>query len=415
MNLGDVAKKQRDFSFFCILLGIGVKRAYNDDIESISKGFGMHLSTFRRKKMKKQALAIAIASALVATPSFAAQDTAGMHYTSASEGFYASLRMHLDTGKTSNDTTSLSESASRVGLRGSNDLGGGLEGFYQWEGGVKMNAGGYDGEPWRVRVGHVGLRGAFGSFWVGSAWSADYNWTHGSTDIANFYSGNLSYSDNREARTSNSIEYTTPDLNGFQGAFRTRVVGGDDDNDIDAWNIAANYAVQGFSVAGAYNVRPDALFKVDDGGIDGRMVDPDDSDKRIADNDENTSVTKDDANSWTFKLGYSQDNWYVNGWYGEDNTSDEGYLLENSDGDVVKAENATFFSIGGGVSVDKVNLYALYDQREDKAKREDSWGTIGAQYNLGARSRVWIEYVNRDQDTAPANDDFVSIGMRHDF
>ena len=405
MNLGDVAKKQRDFSFFCILLGIVVKRAYNDDIESISKGFGMQLSTFRRKKMKKQALAIAIASALVATPSFAAQDTAGMHYTSASEGFYASLRMHLDTGKTSNDTTSLSESASRVGLRGSNDLGGGLEGFYQWEGGVKMNAGGYDGQPWHVRVGHVGLRGAFGSFWVGSAWSADYNWTHGSTDIANFYSGNLSYSDNREARTSNSIEYTTPDLNGFQGAIRTRVVGGDDDNDIDAWNIAANYAVQGFSVAGAYNVRPDGIDKIAEGDTTG---DPD-------------STGMDDANSWTFKLGYSQDNWYVNGWYGEDNTSDEGYLPGTpGEGAVAavpggKAEDATFFSIGGGVSVDKVNLYALYEQREDDRKREDSYGTIGAQYNLGSQSRVWIEYTSNDYDSDPMNDDYVNIGMRHDF
>ena len=148
---------------------------------------------------------------------------------------------------------------------------------------------------------------------------------------------------------------------------------------IDEWNLAANYAVQGFSVAGAYNVKPDGL---------------------------KTGDAKDDANSWTFKLGYAQDNWYVNGWYGEDNTSDKPETTQ---------EDATFFSIAGGVDVDKVNLYALYDQVETPGKMEDSFGTIGAQYNLGSNSRVWIEYVSRDQDTSPNADDNVNIGMRHDF
>ena len=308
--------------------------------------------------MKKQALAIAIASALVAPSAFAAQDTAGMHYTSASEGFYASIRTVFATGSNDNSGSNIENSTSRIGVRGNNDLGSGLEGFYQWEGLVAIENGGNVG----TRLGHVGLRGAFGSFWVGSNWAADYNWTHGSTDIANVASGNLDYTDNRPCRTNKAIEYTTPDLNGFQGAVRLNIdnnptaevpssvtlTGVDangnvqgtenagspaakDENDIDAWNIAANYAVQGFSVAGAYNVRPDGLTKSDD--------------------------TKDDANAWTFKLGYSQDNWYVNGWYGEDNTGDEG------DG----VEDETRFSVGGGVSVDKVNLYALYDQLENSA------------------------------------------------
>ena len=355
--------------------------------------------------MKKQALAIAIASALVATPSFAAQDTSGMHYTSASEGFYASIRAQFETADQSRNASHVRDSSSRIGIQGTNDLGGGLEGFYRYELGVGVD----NGSGVSTRMGHVGLRGAFGSFWVGSNWSADYNWTHGTTDVANNASGNFSYDQNgssRGARESNAIEYTTPDLNGFQGAFRLNVknsgagpntfssdadaIGGSttfaptstestDNNDIDEWNLAANYAVQGFSVAGAYNVKPDGL---------------------------KTGDAKDDANSWTFKLGYAQDNWYVNGWYGEDNTSDKPETTQ---------EDATFFSIAGGVDVDKVNLYALYDQVETPGKMEDSFGTIGAQYNLGSNSRVWIEYVSRDQDTSPNADDNVNIGMRHDF
>ena len=60
------------------------------------KRFGVHLFTLKGdKKMKKQALAIAIASALVAPSAFAAQDTSGMQYTSAAEGFYASIRAQV--------------------------------------------------------------------------------------------------------------------------------------------------------------------------------------------------------------------------------------------------------------------------------------------------------------------------------
>ena len=383
--------------------------------------------------MKKQALAIAIASAMVATPSFAAQDTAGMHYTSASEGFYASIRARFDTAGTSTDTSSIENSFSRIGVRGSNDLGGGLEGFYGWELGVPIHNGGTTS----VRLGNVGLRGAFGSFWVGSNWGADYNWTHGTTDVANNASGNLSYTSERPGRTNNAIEYTTPDLNGFQGAFRVNANGGADDNDIDEWNLAANYAVQGFSVAGAYNVRPDGLSvrsALNNGGISDDSINLEADYNALEDSqkmalrtllgaaDDGEAITTlnqtldtkvDDANSWTFKLGYTQDNWYVNGWYGETNVSD---LADGFD-------DTTLFSMAGGVTVDKVNLYALYDQRESKISSpvvgnltlEDSFGTIGAQYNLGARSRVWIEYVTRDLDSDATADDYVNIGMRHDF
>ena len=61
-----------------------------------------------------------------------------------------------------------------------------------------------------------------------------------------------------------------------------------------------------------------------------------------------------DLTSWTIRLGYAQDNWYVNGWYGEDDSSE-------SDG---KAD-AELFSVAGGVEVDRVNVYALYEAVEN--------------------------------------------------
>ncbi len=383
-------------------------------------------------------LAIAIAAAMVSPSAFAAQDTSGMQFTSASEGFYASLRADLsfssDGGNDADGNANIDHGSSRIGVRGSNDLGGGLSGFYQWEGEVFI-AGGGDAFR-RARLGHVGLRGSFGEIIVGSFWANDYNWTHGGTDIANKYSGYLNYNDQRAGRASKAIQYSTPDLNGFQGAIRVdvgtndntiavdeasinasnqHVYGGGNfnagsgtsnatmsparsDNDIDGWNIAAKYDIQGFSVGASYNNLSDRLAKITRDTNNGAM----------------NVISYEDATSWTIKSGYAQDNWYVNAWYGEDNVSDANGALDDTE----------YFSIAGGISVDKVNLYVLHETRENSVfmdmsdtvmSNDDSYTTLGAQYSLGSNSRVWLEYWARDLDNNPESEDVVSVGLRHDF
>ena len=412
--------------------------------------------------MKKQALAIAIASALVAPSAFAAQDTSGMQYTSAAEGFYASIRAQVDFSNGNNDAD-LNEGSSRIGIRGTNDLGGGLEGFYQWELGVGIDDA---NEELDQRLGLVGLRGAFGEVVAGSFWTNDYFWTHGSTDIANVYSGYLNYSNVREARSERSIQYTTPDLNGFQGAFlvgignsdngssditvsdadgnagSVSVADPDNGNDLDSWNLSAQYAIQGFTVAGSYNVItdgqtvsgeytpstcrfnitsplapgqeaniPSALTHLDMAACNAFNQNIAVQGINVNVNGEFTDAMDDrvyeDLTSWTIRLGYAQDNWYVNGWYGEDDRSE-----------VVGNEDSELFSVAGGVSVDRVNVYALYEAVENaggSAGVEDSYGTLGVQYTLGSNSRVWIEYWSRDLDSDTAAEDVINIGLRHDF
>ena len=389
--------------------------------------------------MKKQAIAIAIASALVSPSAFAAQDTSGMQFTSASEGFYASLRARLDFSSGDNDAN-IEGNSSRIGIRGSNDLGGGLSGFYQWEGGIRIAAGNHassadlrTGElnhtsAIRIRLGHVGLRGGFGEFVVGSFWDNDYNWTHGSTDIANNYSGWLTYDSTRSARSAKSIQYTTPDLNGFQGAIRVKAASGSE-NDLDEWNLAGVYAVQGFTVAGSYNSQADGL--TNSVTMVGDEEDPSAEQTFIQNATPNTDLSfannaATDLDSWTLRLGYAQDNWYVNGWYGEDSVSDANISGTNFTSTRTDAEK---FSIAGGITLDKVHLYALYEQRENSGSavstadnsplgsltHSDSFGTVGVQYDLGAQSRVWVEYFSQDADSSPSADDIVSVGLRHDF
>lgn len=365
--------------------------------------------------MKKQALAIAIASALAAPSAFAATDTSGMQYTSASEGFYASIRARYESGPNDFNGASIENGSSRIGVRGTNDLGGGLEGFYLYELGVGID----NGSGVETRMGHVGLRGAFGQIQAGGFWGQDYNWTHGSTDVANKHSGNLNYTDQRAGRVSKALEYTTPDLNGFQGAVRVQMndtgsegTGNDDSNDLDAWNLAATYSVQGFTVAGTYNVLVEGL-----------------GDKELKHPTTRAEVTAtpekadEDLTAWTMRLGYTQDNWYVTGWYGQDSDSNAGEF-ETAAGSE-KAEDTEILSLAAGVAVDKVNLYTLYETREslginrastnELAIVEDNYGTVGVQYNLGARSRVWIEYAARDLESNDDAEDSINIGLQHDF
>ena len=401
-------------------------------------------------KLNRKLWTAALAVAMTTPSAMAAQDTAGMHYTSAAEGFYASIRVRYDAnGNKEDGGSNIGNSGSRFGIRGTNDLGGGMEGFYQYEMGVSTEDG--DGGM-STRVGHVGLRGDFGAVVGGSFWTDSYSWVYGSTDVANVASGNFAYTSGRfgQGRSKKSIQYTTPDLNGFQGAIliqadaskdgkhggvpgdRTEVVPSvtlrmavttatstvtmvtseegkrngnpKDDTDIDHWNIAAKYDIAGFSTGFSFSRFPDA---------DGEGKDLD---------------------SWAAKLGYSQDNWYVNSWYGEVGTASNlecrpASVPENNDEGIgyKKCQDTSVFSIAGGITVDKVGVYAVHETSQNASEEDDSYSTLGIQYNLGSRSRIWVEYAAQDLDSGPDyysgkldadvrdEDDTFTIGLRHDF
>ena len=373
--------------------------------------------------------------------------------------------MHLfvsrfESGATEKAKAKFEDSSSRIGVRGSNDLGGGLEGFYQFEWEVDTNNtsrnSGHDeangdtsstGDSGRTRVGVVGVRGAFGQVQMGTFWTNDYNWTHGSTDIANKASGWFNYTDDRPGRQNRSLEYTTPDFNGFQGALRAVMDGGGaGDEALDAWNIAGTYSVQGFTVAGAYNNRNNALKR--DVASDQMTV------RAVGGDFANATLTsdEDDKTSWTARLGYNQDNWRVSGWYGVDSDGDGGDVDVALASGTAKVragiDDTTILSLAGSMDLDKVSVYAVWEQREQdaitgitvptagntaarlagttftKQSQKNTRTTLGVQYALGSNSKVWLEYAMRDNDGdkmkngAPnpdREDDSFNIGLQHNF
>ena len=321
--------------------------------------------------MKKKAIILAIAGVLATPSAFAAEDDMGMHFTSASEGLYGSIRAGFFDNV-------VDDYGSRIGVNGYNDLGNGLEGFYTFEfrtdkGSSVDNARSGGSKDWNIRNNktQVGLRGDFGQFKVGRGFdAAPYELVYGSTDIANWGSGNVK---GGYAGSSN-VYYRTPNMDGFEAGMGFQVDGTNaNDEDLDNWNIAVKYSMQGLTAGLAYSSSPN--------GLDNK-VDP-----------------VDDLTAWGISLGYGQDNWSLNGWYGEDNASD------------AFAQDRGAVSLSGKVVVDQMDLYMVYenvDGTEDGKK--DNYTTLGVTYHLGTKARIWAEYIAQD----PA-DDYVAIGLRHDF
>ena len=420
--------------------------------------------------MKNKALTLAIAAALSAPASFAATDQSGMRYTSAAEGLYGFVNMRFETKKEKGGKAGFTntDTAVRLGVRGTNDMGHGLEGFYRWEIERSSNDGSSAGVD--NRLGNIGVNGAFGSFKVGSFWTDDLNWIGAINDTAG--ADSLYYTDEREGRSQEAIQYTTPDLNGFAGSIRLSA--GDRGNaseTLNLWNLAAKYEVAGFLVGASYNVIPEGGIaggaapvcgpnkvlkgplgsvgyslntdngKIEDGGpaLTDACATAATSNAAPAGDADATLGDKSDTKSWTFGLKYAQNNWFVGGLYGVDNTSDNelgvaskangrkgcGALGNstrvNANGAQVgthvanKCEDTKQLGLAAGVTIDKINLAVSWQKTELMDGAEDTTGGVEAVYNFSSQTRVLANYRIQDRDSDKDADNHLRLEMRHSF
>ena len=138
---------------------------------------------------------------------------------------------------------------SRWGLKGSEDLGGGLKANFKFEQGFAMDTGAAGvADQVFSRQSWVGVSGGFGEVQLGRVWSTydDINSLGIDTFGANFaakYNVWLSYQD----RPSNAIKYLTPTVSGFSGSLTYGL--GEDKTD-------ANDASRILSLGGQYLAGP---------------------------------------------------------------------------------------------------------------------------------------------------------------
>jgi len=184
-------------------------------------------------------------------------------------------KMHVsissyDTGATgatvNSDGMSISSSASRIGFKGSEDLGNGLKTIWQIEQQVDVDEGGKD---WASRNTYLGLKGDWGSVIAG------YHDTPFKKALGKFNPWGDTYADIRAVigedgglgadhynqRAKNILQYTSPKFSGLQvkGAYSADMKdsGDPDDNDGDISSVSATYTSGGLYLVGAYEEHED--------------------------------------------------------------------------------------------------------------------------------------------------------------
>jgi predicted porin len=130
--------------------------------------------------------------------------------------------------KDKNETTKMSSggvSGSRLGFKGSEDLGGGLKAIFLLEQGFKIDSGEQTAGQAFSRQSYVGLAGGFGELKLGKIWTA-YDDISGATNPV--FDSVLSptavwASTGYVANPSNGLYYSSPSFGGVSGALSTNL------------------------------------------------------------------------------------------------------------------------------------------------------------------------------------------------
>jgi predicted porin len=172
--------------------------------------------------MQKKIIALAIASALVTPSAFA--DIGNVSVYGVLNADFESVKSSNIGAGVANTVNRVSSNATRFGIKGKEDLGAGLNAIYQLEAQFDLNGNGANGFGNGTRNSHVGLNGDFGTAFLG-IWDTPYKTTHNKVELfdnttfasaINVLGHASSTGVNFNNRLKNSMQYWTPNFNGFQ-------------------------------------------------------------------------------------------------------------------------------------------------------------------------------------------------------
>ncbi len=203
--------------------------------------------------MQKKVIALAVA-AIMAAPMAAQAGVEVYGKARLSVGFIGD-----DNATTGSDDSSLAVTShnSRLGFKGSEDLGGGLKAVWQYERGIDLDnqktSGGSSGDTITARNTFVGVAGGFGTVIAGIN-DTPYKTATGSLDpfVDSYGDYNIVISAANDIRFDNVIAYMSPDMEGFSVAL---AYASDIAND-DLPDTLSNDDKDAISMAGMYNNGP---------------------------------------------------------------------------------------------------------------------------------------------------------------
>lgn len=349
--------------------------------------------------MKKSLIALAVAGAFASTAQAATSNV----------DVYGKLRFsvdHVDTNDAAGDSSDLVagvDNASRIGFKGSEDLGGGLKAIWQVE--QQLNVGINGSGAMSSRNTFVGLSGGFGTVLLGRH-DTPYKLATGKLDpfvdsigdYNNVLGRNANGANNFDLRADGTIAYISPTVSGFHAAIayvQPKANEGAGNDEISAWSAMAMYEAGPLFASLAYETHS--------GGVA-------------------TSTPAKEENAWKVGLGYK---------FGD---TQLGAVYENVDHDAanhISDRDAWHLSVTH--TMGPIVLKAAYGQADDaegsmnNKTGADFWA-LGVDYNLSKRTKVWAYYSTVNNDTnakyrmnnyaaaaAGKDIDAFSIGIEHNF
>lgn len=315
--------------------------------------------------MNKKLLALAVAAAALPLSAQADVTIYGQVHSSIDV---------IDADAASDTYTDVTSRSSRIGFKGSEDLGDGLSFIWQAETTYDMSNGGAWGSG---RNAFVGLAGGWGTFVYGNHDTP----LKMSTAKLDFFADELADNDNGgslgfvDIRAADAIAYISPNMSGLTLAGAI-IPDGDYDGDGDvagAYSLAAMYSNGGLYLAGAYENLDDLI-----GGAD--------------------------RNHWRVGAGFDFDAFGVAAIY-EDG---EGFY-----GDYDIWQISGKFTFGNNV------VKAMYGQNDTDTRGDNDAWAIGLDHNFTKRTKVYAQYADSEfnlKDTNYGGDQSgFSVGLKHKF
>jgi predicted porin len=297
---------------------------------------------------------------------------AGSAYAQSSVEVYGRLNLTVERQKINGtSSTDMLNNASRIGFRGTEDLGGGLKAGFVLEHGFNVDTGSVGGAFWG-RQSEVSLGGSFGTIRLGNYTSEAYFATADYVSMHNHDTGTSSdafYADTRYFAQSDKISYTSPSYGGlvFHAAVNARDLPGETDRTVE---FAANYDAGPMHLGAGYQKTGD-------------------------------------LNQFAVRGLYELGAFTVGGYVQRDE-------------DVYGPGSRTSFRLSGMYTMGATELHLNYGRAGDYSDLDNSAAnqyTVGANYNMSKRTKLYTYYSKVSDGAAGLYGDrsHLAVGIRHNF
>lgn len=283
---------------------------------------------------------------------------------------YGRMNLSVERQKTDGNSTGVMQNnASRIGFRGTEDLGGGLKAGFVLEHGFNADTGAQTQNNFWARQSELNLSGGFGMLRLGNYTSEAYYATADYVSMHNHDTGTsadrlYAYLD----RDTNKIAYRTPDLNGLtvETAVSLRENVGE-----YTYDVAANYSLGALALGAGYQANGD-------------------------------------QNQFALRALYTMGDFTFGGYVQRDE-------------DVYESGSRTNLRLSGmytmGASEFHLNV-GMADEYSDVDNSDATQFTLAYGYNLSKRTKAYAFYTRLNDGSAGVyGGDFSSfaLGLRHNF